>query len=221
MKAHEFEIIEELYDEQNPKRIYLKNAIKAENVFIGDFTFYDLANDTFEDYEQNHILYNTKGHGELHIGKFCSIANGVQFIMAAANHSIDSFSSYPFCTISRNWAAMNGMTKEDMPVKGDTIIGNDVWIGRDAKIMPGVTIGDGAIIGAYSVVAKVVEPYTIVGGNPAKVIRKRFSDEDITFLKELKWWNFTDEQLVKAIPYITTLDTKNAKIELMNIKLNK
>lgn len=218
MKAHEFDIIEELYDEQNPKVIYLKNAIKADNVFVGDFTFYDLANDKFEDYEQNHILYNVKGHGELHIGKFCSIANGVQFLMPAANHSIDSISTYTFCTISKNWANMNGMTKKDMPVKGNTIIGNDVWIGRDAKIMPGVTIGNGAIIGAYSVVTKDVEPYTIVGGNPAKTIRKRFSDEDILFLQELKWWNFSDEQLVKAIPYITSLDRMNAKIKLRKIK---
>lgn len=155
----------------------------------------------------------------MYIGKFTSIAYGIEIIMGAANHSMSSFSTYPFSLISDNWRSNLGMTKEDMPEKGDTIIGNDVWIGRKAHIMPGIKIGNGAIIGSYSVVTKDVPPYAVVAGNPAKVIRTRFDAETIDFLENLKWWDFKPEYLEQAVPYITSVDIEKSKDELRKISI--
>lgn len=202
--------------EKMKNSVYIRNTVKAENVHIGEFTYYDtMGKDT--DFERDNILYNYPGHGDLYIGKFTSIAYGAKFIMGAANHSIRSFSSYPFCQFSSNWAAHLGMSKEDMPHKGDTVIGNDVWIGREAKIMPGVTVGDGAIIGSFCVVAKDVPPYSIVVGNPGKVVKTRFDEDTICFLKSIKWWDFAPEYLDMAIPYITSVNIEEAKPKLRKI----
>lgn len=219
METMEFNQTKELYpNDKNTSMVYIKNTVKAPNVHIGEFTYYDTQGNINDDFEKNHILYNYPGHGDLYIGKFVSIAYGVEFIMGAANHSMKSFSTYPFSLISPNWASRIGMGKEDMPHKGDTIIGNDVWIGREAKIMPGVQIGDGAIIGSYSVVAKDVPPYAIVVGNPAKIIKIRFDEKLIHFLERLEWWNFNPEMIEEAIPYLSSINLEKSRDELEKIK---
>lgn len=191
--------------------VYIRNQVKAPNVHIGEFTYYDSNGRAAANFETDNILYNRPGHGELYIGKFCSIANGVEIIMGAANHSTLSFSTYPFNAISKNWAGRLGMTKEDMPEYKDTVIGNDVWIGREATIMPGVTIGDGAIIASHSVVTKPVPAYHVAAGSPARVKKARFPDEVIAFLEEIKWWDFEPETLESAIPFITSVDIEGAQ----------
>lgn len=182
------------------KLCFLKNSITNPNIIVGDYTYYD----DFEDvanFEKN-VKYHFDFVGDkLIIGKFCMIASNVTFIMNGANHLTDAISSYPFAIFDEGWKdAMDG---KSYPVKGDTIIGNDVWIGYNATIMPGVTIGDGAIIATGSVVTKDVEPYTIVGGNPAKEIKKRFSDEQISKLLELQWWNWDIEKITENVQNLT------------------
>lgn len=179
---------------------FLKNVIRNPNIIVGDFTYYD----DFEDvanFERN-VKYHFDFIGDkLRIGKFCQIASGVTFIMNGANHLQDSISTFPFAIFGGDWEkAMEG---KSYPTKGDTIVGNDVWIGFEATIMPGVKIGDGAIIGSKSVVTKDVEPYTVVWGNPAKPIRKRFSDTQIQKLLDLKWWDWPLEQITKELPKLT------------------
>lgn len=179
---------------------FLKNSVKNPNIIVGDYTYYD----DFEDvanFEKN-VKYHFDFVGDkLIIGKFCQIASGVTFIMNGANHLQDGISTFPFAIFGEDWKdAMAGKT---YPTKGDTIIGNDVWIGYDATIMPGVKIGDGAIIGGKSVVTKDVEPYSVVGGNPAKFIRKRFSDSKIAELLDLKWWNWTVEEITANLEKLT------------------
>lgn len=204
-------------NDQNKNMLYIKNVVKAKNIHIGEFTYYDTQNKIGTHFEKENILYNHPGHGELYIGKFTSIAYGVEIIMGAANHSLASISTYPFNLISHNWASRLGMTKEDMPDKGDTIIGNDVWIGRKSRIMPGVHIGDGAVIGSYSVVSKDIPPYCIAVGDPIRILRLRFDEETIQFLLKLKWWDFEPEALEKAVFYLSSVDTDKAKIELEQI----
>jgi len=218
MVTEEFKTAEKTHPNEYCKNmVYIKNTVTASNIHIGEFTYYDTQGKDGADFECDNVLYNRPGHGELIIGKFVSIAYGAQFIMGAANHSIQSFSSYPFSLISQNWASHLGMTKEDMPDKGDTVIGNDVWIGREAKIMPGVTIGNGSIIGSYCVVAKDVPAYSIVVGNPGKVIKMRFDEKTIALLNQMKWWDFEPEFLEMAIPYITSPDGEKAMQELQKI----
>ena len=166
---------------------FLKNVIKNPNIEVGEYTYYDDF-ENVENFEKN-VKYHFDFVGDkLIIGKFCMIASGVTFIMNGANHLSQSVSSYPFAIFGGDWSdAMDGKT---YPMKGDTVIGNDVWIGYDATIMPGVTIGDGAIIASKAVVAKDVEPYSIVGGNPAAMIKKRFSDSEIEALLRTEWWHW-------------------------------
>lgn len=204
-------------NDQNKNMRYIKNTVKAPNIHIGDFTYYDTQGSVTADFERDNILYNVPGHGDLSIGKFCSIAFGVEFIMGAANHSIRSFSSYPFSLISKNWASRLGMTREDMPDKGDTVIGNDVWIGRKTRIMPGVTIGDGAVIGSYSVVSKDIPPYTIAAGDPIRIIRPRFDPDTVEFLERIQWWDFSPGQMEAAIPYQSSVDLERSRRELEKI----
>lgn len=179
---------------------FLKNIIKNPNIIVGDYTYYD-------DFEYVHNFEkNVKYHfdfvgDKLIIGKFCQIASGVTFIMNGANHLQDSVSTFPFAIFGEDWK--NAMEGKSYPTKGDTEIGNDVWIGCDATIMPGVKIGDGAIIGSKSVVTKDVEPYSIVGGNPAKLIRKRFSEQRIADLLEMKWWNWPVEKITANLDKLT------------------
>lgn len=179
---------------------FLKNIIKNPNIQIGDFTYYDDFEDV-HNFEKN-VKYHFDFTGDkLIIGKFCMIASGVTFIMNGANHLTDAVSTYPFAIFQNGWE--NAMEGKSYPTKGDTIIGNDVWIGYNATIMAGVKIGDGAIIATNSTVTKDVEPYSIVGGNPANEIKKRFSPEHIEKLLKLKWWNWEIEKITRNLKYLT------------------
>jgi len=154
---------------------FLKNVIQNPNIIVGDYTYYDDF-ENVENFEKN-IKYHFQFIGDkLIIGKFCMIASNVTFIMNGANHLTDSITSYPFAIFGHDWS--NAMEEKSYPTKGDTIVGNDVWIGYNSTIMPGIRIGDGAIIATNSTITKDVEPYTIVGGNPAKEIRKRFTEKE-------------------------------------------
>lgn len=178
---------------------YLKNIINNPQIIVGDYTYYDDPDDV-HNFEKN-ALYLFEFMGDkLIIGKFCQIATGVRFIMNGSNHAMNGISTYPFKVFGDAWAdaAMNVVSK------GDTVIGNDVWIGNSATIMQGVTIGDGAIIGTNALVTKDVPPYTIVGGNPATTIRKRFDDETIEFLLNLAWWDWPVEKITRHLKAITT-----------------
>lgn len=186
--------------EHHHKLCFLKNLIDSTNIEVGDYTYYDDLEDV------NNFMNNVKYHFEftgdkLIIGKFCMIASGVSFIMNGANHLTDAVSTYPFAIFGNGWEkAMEG---KEYPVKGDTVIGNDVWIGHNATIMAGVKIGNGAIIATNSTVIKDVEPYSIVGGNPAKEIKKRFSDEEIEKLQKLEWWNWDKEKITRNLKALT------------------
>lgn len=170
---------------------FLKNFIKNPNIIVGDYTYYDDP-DGLDDFETKNILYHFDFVGDkLIIGKFCQIATGVKFIMNGANHGQQGFTTYPFKIFGHQFAGLPLLSEN----KGDTIIGNDVWIGNDVTFMPGIKVGDGAIIASKSVVTKDVEPYSIVGGNPAQIIRKRFSDEVIDKLLEIKWWNWSIDKI--------------------------
>lgn len=179
---------------------FLNNVVDHPQITIGDYTYYDDF-ESVGNFQRNvGYLFDFTGD-RLSIGKFCMIASGVEFIMNGANHLLDAVSSFPFAVFGGDWAtAMDGKT---YPTKGDTVVGNDVWLGYRTTILPGITIGDGAIIGAYSVVTRDVPPYTIVGGNPAKLIRKRFDDADIARLLELRWWDWPIEKITKYAPFLT------------------
>ena len=179
---------------------FLKNIITNPNIIVGDYTYYDDFEDV-QNFEKN-VKYHFDFVGDkLIIGKFCMIASDVTFIMNGANHLSKSLSSYPFAVFQNGWEkAMDG---KSYPSKGDTIIGNDVWIGYRATIMPGITIGDGAIIASNATVTRDVAPYTIVGGNPAQVIKKRFSDERIEQLLEAKWWDWEIEKITQHVGDLT------------------
>lgn len=181
------------------RRVYfIKNFIKSPNIIVGDYSYYDDPIDP-EGFERN-VLYNY-GSDRLIIGKFCAIATGVKFIMNGANHKLDGISTYPFPIFGHSWEkAMDKLM--NLPSRGDIIIGNDVWIGYEAVIMPGVKISDGAVVAAKSVVVKDVPPYTIVGGNPALVLRQRFSDAEIAQLLELKWWDWEIDKVTRNIHLI-------------------
>jgi len=187
---------------------FLKNIIRNPNIEVGDYTYYDDFNDV-SNFEKN-VKYHFDFTGDkLIIGKFCMIASDVKFIMNGANHLIDAISSYPFAVFGSGWEhAMDG---KKYPVKGNTIIGNDVWLGHNSTIMPGVQIGDGAIVATNATVVKNVDPYSIVGGNPAKEIRKRFSQDKIDFLLKLKWWDWPVEKITKHVQLLTSADTDALK----------
>ncbi len=179
---------------------FLKNIIKNPNIIVGDYTYYDDF-ESVANFEKNvKYLFDFIGD-KLIIGKFCMIASDVTFIMNGANHLSDAISTFPFAIFGEDWS--NAMEGKEYPSKGDTIIGNDVWIGYGATIMPGVTIGDGAIIATKSVVTKDVEPYAIVGGNPAKEIKKRFSEVEIIHLLEIQWWDWSIEKITENVQNLT------------------
>lgn len=183
------------------KLCFLKNYIKNPNIEVGDYTYYDDF-EAVSNFEKN-VKYHFDFIGDkLIIGKFCMIASGATFIMNGGNHLTEATSAYPFAIFGGAW--QHAMDGKSYPTKGNTVIGNDVWIGHDATIMPGVTIGDGAIIATKSVVTKDVEPYTIVGGNPAKLIKKRFSDDTISKLLELKWWDWDIEKITRNVDKLTS-----------------
>lgn len=171
--------------------VYLKSVITRPTIEVGDFTVYnDFVNDP-KDFERNNVLYHYPVNNDrLIIGKFCSIACGAKFMFNSANHTLKSLSTYTFPLFFEEWDLPASEVASAWDNKGDIIIGNDVWIGYDAVIMAGVTIGDGAVIGTRAVVTKDVEPYSIVGGVPAKEIRKRFAPDIVKRLKQLEWWNW-------------------------------
>lgn len=183
--------------------VYLKNVITTPNIEVGDYTMY---NDFFNDprkFEQNNVLYHYPvNNDKLIIGKFCSIACGAKFLFNSANHSMASLSTYPFPLFFEEWGLDKRNVTKSWDNKGNIIIGNDVWIGFEALILAGVSIGDGAIIGSRAVVTKDVPPYTIAAGVPARPIRKRFDDDTISNLIKIKWWNLPDEIITENIQAI-------------------
>lgn len=183
--------------------VYLKNTITNPAIIVGEYTMYnDFVNDPAQ-FERNNVLYHYPvNHDRLMIGKFCSIACGAKFLFNSANHSLSSLSTYPFPIFYEEWGLDRKNVAEAWDNKGDIVIGNDVWIGYEAVILAGVTVGDGAVIGARAMVTKDVPPYTIVGGVPAKPIRKRFSEETISEMLALKWWNWPKERIARNIPAI-------------------
>lgn len=186
---------------ENYKRLcFLKNIVKNPNIIIGDFTYYDDF-ENVENFEKNVKYHFDFIDDKLRIGKFCMIASNVKFIMNGANHLTKSLTTYPFAIFGNGWE--NAMDGKEYPNKGDINIGNDVWIGYNATIMAGVTIGNGAIIATNSTIIKDVEPYSIVGGNPATEIKKRFSNNTINKLLELKWWNWNIEKITKNLHNLT------------------
>ncbi len=188
--------------------IYLKNAVEGPNIQVGDFTIYnDFVHDP-RDFQKNNVLYHYPINGDkLVIGRFCSIACGAKFLFNSANHTLQSLSSYTFPLFCEQWEQAVDPTRA-WDNKGDIVIGNDVWIGYEAVILAGVTIGDGAVIGTQAVVTKDVPPYSIVGGVPARPIRKRFSQETIEGLLALSWWDWPVEQIHRAMPLIQSGDFK-------------
>ncbi|WP_252237015.1 CatB-related O-acetyltransferase [Clostridium sp. CH2] len=183
--------------------IYLKNVITRDNIQVGDYTIYnDFYNDP-RDFEKNNVLYQYPiNNDKLIIGKFCSIACKAKFLMTSGNHTMNSLSTYTFPIFYEEWGLDVSHITDAWDNKGDIVIGNDVWIGYDAIIMPGVKIGDGAIIGTRAIVTNDVPPYTIALGIPAKVIKKRFSDDIILKLLKIKWWDWPNEKIKANIKHI-------------------
>ena len=192
------------------KEIYVKPTLKNPNIIVGDFTY--IADSEFE----SHVTHHYEWLGDkLIIGKFCQIGAGVEFVMNGANHQMNCVSTFPFYTLE-GWN-MAAPALSDLPFKGDTVIGNDVWIGQNAVILPGVHIGDGAIIGANCIVGSDIEPYTIVIGNPVQELRKRFDDELIDLMLRFKWWDKSIEEIDALIPLLTCSDLEKVKQEIKDL----
>jgi len=189
---------------------YVKPMLKNKNIVVGDFTYFSGT-----DFE-SHVTHHYDFYGDkLIIGKFCQIAKGVEFIMNGANHQMNTVSTFPFYIFEGWEQAIPPLEK--MTLKGDMIIGNDVWIGQNSTILPGVHIGDGAIIGANSTVGSNVEPYCIVAGNPAKAIKKRFDDELIDIMLKFKWWDLPIEEINRLIPILSDSSLVNVKMQLKKL----
>ena len=187
--------------------VYLKDAVTVPNIEIGEYTIYnDFVNDP-RDFQKNNVLYHYPVNGDrLKIGKFCSIACGAKFLFTSGNHSLSSLSTYTFPVFYEEWGLDGKNIRSAWDNKGDIVIGNDVWIGYEAVILSGVTIGDGAVIGTRAVVTKDVPPYTIVGGVPAKLIRRRFDDRTVEALEALRWWDWDEDKIRRSIYAIQSGD---------------
>ncbi|MER0238598.1 CatB-related O-acetyltransferase [Fulvimarina sp. MAC8] len=185
---------------------FLKPLVDHPQIEIGDFTYYD------DPRGPEHFVENCVGHfydflgDKLIIGKFCAIGSGVSFVMNGANHAMTGFSTYPFNIFGKGWEDGFDLSTITAGLRGDTVIGNDVWIGEKAVIMPGVAIGDGAIVAAHSVVTKDMPPYAVSGGNPAKVIRQRFDDGTIAALCEIAWWHWPADKISRNLNAIRGAD---------------
>lgn len=177
--------------EGHSRVVFLKPLITAPHITVGDYTYYDDPGDPAA-FERENVLY-AYGPERLIIGKYCALATGVRFLMAGANHPTIGVSAFPFAIFGGEWRERTVDLVYAMPNRGDTVVGNDVWIGYQATIMPGVTIGDGAIVATGSLVTKDVPPYGIVGGNPATLIRSRFGEEDVKRLLRAAWWDWPVE----------------------------
>lgn len=183
-----------------PQVCYLKNFVTNPNIVVGDYTYYDDPEDT-GNFERN-VMYHFPFIGDkLVIGKFCALARGVKFIMNGANHKLSGISTYPFQIFGNGWEKVMPAEGE-LPYKGDTVIGNDVWIGYDVLIMPGVTIGDGAIVSSRATVVADVPAYTVVGGNPARVIKERFPADVAAALQAIAWWDWPVEHITEHLALI-------------------
>lgn len=210
----------DVFANEHKTMVFLKSVITAPNIFVGDYTYYDHASDPCA-FEQNNVLFNWPDFGDkLIIGKFCALASGVQFIMGSANHRMSSISTYPFAVFGGAWQEAVPPHLSQLPFKGDTVVGNDVWLGRESVIMPGVHIGDGAIVAARSVVTSNVPPYTIVGGNPAKLIRPRFDAALTELLLDLRWWDFESEELLAIMPTLCN-DNLQEVTEILRQRLER
>lgn len=186
------------------KLIFLKNFVKASNIIIGDYTYFDDRRNGPEKFEEYNVLYNYDfSKVRLIIGKFCAIAAETRFIMTG-NHKLDAISTYPFPIFQQGWESAFNLA--DLPVKGDIVVGHDVWFGYDSLIMGGVTIGHGAIVATRAVVVKDVPPYSIVAGNPAKVVKKRFDDVTIDRLLHIAWWDWNIEKINQHLSLICSMD---------------
>ena len=206
-------IPEKIYPRTGDRQIvYLRSVVTNPDIEIGEYTIYnDFVNDP-RDFEKNNVLYHYKiNRDKLKIGKFCSIACGTKFLFNSANHTLGSLSTYSFPIFFEEWELDPKNVADAWDNKGDIVVGNDVWIGFEAVILSGVKIGDGAIIGARAVVTKDVEPYTIVGGVPARPIRKRFDDKTIEELLRIRWWDQDAEKIKENLPAIMSGDIKKIK----------
>jgi len=184
-----------------PRVVLLKPLITSPLIEVGDFTYYDDPDDPTA-FETRNVLYHY-GPEKLVIGRFCALGEGVRFIMNGANHRMDGPSTFPFPIMGGSWADHLDLIT-GLPARGDTVVGDDVWFGYRTTVMPGVRIGSGAIIAAGSVVVDDIPDYAIAGGNPARVIRNRYSDEDIGRLLALAWWDWPPERITEHIRTIMT-----------------
>ena len=185
--------------------IYVKPTITNPNIIVGDFTY--IADSEFESHVTNFYPWS---RDKLIIGKFCAIAKGIEFVMNGANHRMNSVTTYPFNMMGGGWEQFTP-SLEDLPLKGDTVVGNDVWIGQNVTVMPGVHIGDGAIIAANSVVTKDIPAYSIAGGNPCRVKRKRFDEDLIAYLLDLKWWDWDADKIFRNMDTLCSGDLQKIK----------
>ncbi len=187
--------------------IYLQSAITDPGITVGEYTIYnDFVHDP-RDFQRNNVLYHYPvNHDRLVIGRYCSIACGAKFLFNSANHTLSSLSTYPFPIFYEEWGLDKGEVASAWDNKGDIVVGNDVWIGYEAVILAGVTVGDGAVIAARAVVTKDVPPYTIVGGVPAKPIRRRFPEDTIRRLLALRWWDWPRERIAQNLAAIRAGD---------------
>lgn len=202
---------DEIFPNEYRTSCFIKNVITAPNIVVGDYTYYD-DTDSPADFEKNNVLFNYPEFGDrLIIGKFCQIASGAKFIMGPANHRLCSVTAYPFHVFGGAWAENTPPHMDQLPRKGDIIVGNDVWIGRESVIMPGIRIGHGAIIAACSVVTGDVPAYTVYGGNPARFIKKRFDDELTDLLLRFRWWDLPQEALTQMLPLLCDPDLDKVK----------
>jgi len=199
-----------VYPNENIKQIcYIKNVITRPNIEVGDYTYYDDLDgpERFQERVTHH--YDFIGD-KLIIGKFCAIGRGVEFIMNGANHRMGSVTTYPFNIMGHGWEAFVP-TLEELPLKGDTVVGNDVWFGQNVTVLPGVHIGDGAIIAANSVVSRDIPPYCVAGGNPCRVLRPRFDRELTEYLLKLKWWDWPPDKIFRNLEVLCSSDLERIK----------
>ncbi len=186
------------------KLVFLKNFVKSPNIFVGDYTYFADHVKGVEKFEEYNVLYNYEfTKVKLVIGKFCAIAAETRFIMTG-DHKLDAISTYPFPIFQQGWESVFDV--HDLPVKGDIVVGNDVWFGYNCMIMNGVKIGHGAIIAAGALVAKDVPPYAIVAGNPAKIVKMRFDDATIARLLQIAWWDWDIDKINRHLSLICHLD---------------
>lgn len=181
---------------EQPRVVLLKPLVTSSLIEAGEFSYYDDPDDPTA-FETRNVLYHY-GPEKLVIGKFCALGTGVRFIMNGANHRMDGPSTFPFPMMGGAWAERFDLLT-DLPQRGDTVVGNDVWLGYQVMVMPGVRIGNGSIVASGAVVTSDVPDYGIVGGNPSQLIRRRFSDEDVDRLLSLAWWDWPLEHITEHL----------------------